>query len=591
MQHVHDDEITGKAYDSKLMKRLLAFLRPYGKQVLMAIILMLGYTFVDLSLPYLTKIAIDDYIIKDNFTKIYEIILPFLGLLVLQFVVQYVQTYLMGWIGQRVIFDIRMKVFQHLQRLSLKYFSQNPVGRLVTRVTTDIETLNELFSSGIVAIFGDIFLLIGIVVVMLRINWRLALVTFSVLPFLVFVTTLFRIKVRENFRQVRLRIARINSYLQENISGMLIVQLFNREKLNFKKFDELNHSHLEAHIKTILYFAIYFPTVELIFTVATALIIWYGGAQFISGTMTFGILTAFLQYARRFFRPISDLSEKYNIMQLAMASSERVFKLLDQQPLIINSPKNISPDYIRPHIEFKNVWFRYNDDDPYVLQDVSFDVNRGEKIAIVGYTGAGKTTIINLLCRFYDVTDGEICIDGVNIKDYDLHQLRRHFGLVLQDVFIFSGDIKGNIRLGEKSISDEQVIQAATNVHIHQFIEKLPNQYGEQVTERGSTLSMGQKQLLSFARALAFNPDILILDEATSSIDTETEFLIQDALKRLMMNRTSIIIAHRLSTIKFCDKIIVIHKGEIREVGTHTQLLRKKGIYYKLYQLQHKIHV
>ncbi|MBN1155361.1 ABC transporter ATP-binding protein [candidate division KSB1 bacterium] len=591
MTHFQEDEITGKGYDARLMKRLLAFLKPYRLHVVISIILLLGYTFTDLAIPFLIKVAIDDYILNDQFGDIYKIIVLFVGVLLVQFIIQYAQTYLMEWLGQRVILDIRMQVFRHLQRLSLKYFNQNPVGRLVTRVTTDVETLNELFSAGIVSIFGDIFLLIGIVVVMLNINWRLALVTFSVLPILFFIAMMFRIKVRESFRQVRLRIAKINSYLQENISGMLIVQMFNREKLNFKKFDDLNRSHLDAHVRTILYFAIYFPAVELISTIAIALIIWYGGALYLSGAVTFGVLTAFIQYAKRFFRPISDLSEKYNILQLAMASSERIFKLLDQQPLIVNSPRQVAPIDASPHIEFRNVSFRYNDNDSYVLKNVSFDVQKGEKIAIVGYTGAGKTTIINLLCRFYDVVDGEVCLNGINIKDYDLQLLRRHFGLVLQDVFIFSGDIKSNIRLGEKTITDEQIVEAASNVHIHQFIEKLPHQYDEILTERGSTLSMGQKQLLSFARALAFDPDILILDEATSSIDTETELLIQDALKRLMMNRTSIIIAHRLSTIKFCDKIIVIHKGEVREVGTHQQLIRKRGIYYKLYQLQHKINV
>jgi len=591
MQHFHEDEITGKAYDGRLMRRLLTYLKPYRLQVAVAIVLMLGYTFADLATPYLVKVAIDDYIMDGDFSQIHTLLIIFLAVLIFQFIIRFSQTYLMEWIGQKVIYDIRMHVFSHLQELSLKYFTNNPVGRLVTRVTTDIETLNQLFSAGIVAIFGDIFLLTGIVIVMLNINWKLALVTFSVLPALFYVTMVFRFKVRKSFRSIRLRIAKINAYLQENISGMLIVQLFNRERLNLRRFDELNHSHFEAYVKTILYFAIFFPTVELISSIAIALIIWYGGTLYLQEAVTFGVLAAFIQYSRRFFRPISDLSEKYNIMQLAMASSERIFGVLDKKPLILNEPKDRPIKKDIAYIEFQNVWFKYNDEDSYVLKDVSFTVDKGEKIAIVGYTGAGKTTIINLLCRFYDVEKGKILLNGIDIKDYDLHELRSYIGLVLQDIVIFSGDIKSNIRLGDQSISEEAIVQAAKDVHMHQFIEKLPQKYDEEVRERGSTLSMGQRQLLSFARALAFNPEILILDEATSSIDTETELLIQDALKRLMMNRTSIIIAHRLSTIKFCDKIIVIHKGEIREIGSHTELIRKKGIYNKLYQLQHKVHV
>jgi len=587
-----EEEILGKAYDSRLMKRLLVYLKPYIYYVVLAVFLMLLYTGLNLAGPYLIKIALDDYITPGILKGFYSILAIFLIVLIFQFAVQYGQSYLMQWIAQKVLYDLRTKIFRHLQTLSLSFFDRNPVGRLVTRVTTDVETLNQLFSAGIVAIFGDIFLLLGIIIVLLKIHWQLALVTFSVMPFLFYLTIVFRKKVREGFRQVRTRIAKINSYLQENISGMIIVQIFNREQKNFKKFDELNESHLHAHLKTIFYFALFFPTVELLSAVAIALIIWYGGTQYYSGSVTFGILVAFIQYARRFFRPISDLSEKYNILQAAMASSERIFKVLDEEPGIKNPTDPSTFKDFKGKIEFKDVWFSYTNekpgDDTSVLKNISFKVQPGEKITIVGYTGAGKTSIISLLCRFYDINRGEILVNGINIKNVNIHELRSHIGIVLQDVFLFAGDIESNIRLGNKNISAEQIMQAAKDVHVHPFIDKLPQQYKEEVKERGSTFSLGQKQLLSFARALAFNPDILILDEATSSVDTETELFIQDALKRLMENRTSIIIAHRLSTIKSCDRIIVLHKGQIRETGTHQQLLKKKGIYSRLYQLQYE---
>ncbi len=580
----------GKAYDNRLMKRLLFYLKPYRLQVFYATLLMLSSTGLNLAEPYLVKIAVDDYFIPGKLEGISTILLIFLGVLILEFFVQIVETYLLQWIGQKVIYDLRIRLFQHMQKLPLSFFDKNPVGRLVTRLTTDIETLNDLFSSGIVAILGDFFLLFGIIIVLLKIHWQLALVTFSVLPLLIYITSVFREKVREGFRQIRTRIAKINSYLQENISGMLIVQIFNRERKNYHQFDELNASHLEAHLKTILYFAIFFPAVELIAAIAMALIIWYGGMEYSTGSVTFGILVAFIQYARRFFRPISDLSEKYNILQAAMASSERIFKVLDEKPVIVNPLHPVRNKNFKGKIEFKNVWFAYNEGDAPVLKNISFEVNPGEKIAIVGYTGAGKTSIISLLSRFYEIQQGEILIDDINIRDYDIHELRRHIGIVLQDVFLFAGDIESNIRLGNFKITKKNIIQASKDVHIHPFIDQLPHKYKQEVKERGSTLSLGQKQLLSFARALAFDPDILILDEATSSVDTETELLIQDALKRLMQDRTSMIIAHRLSTIKFCDRIIVLHKGQIREMGTHRQLLRKRGIYYRLYQLQYEFH-
>lgn len=588
-----EEEILGKAYDGRLMKRLLKYLKPYIFYVILAVFLMFFYTGLNLAGPYLIKLAIDDYITPRNLDGFSNILLIFLIVLIFQFLVQLYQIYLMQWIGQNVLYDLRTKIFRHLQTLSLSFFTKNPVGRLVTRVTTDVETLNQLFSAGIVAIFGDIFLLFGIIIVLLKIHLQLALVTFSVLPFLFYITIVFRKKVREGFRQIRTRIAKINSYLQENISGMPIVQIFNRERKNYFKFNELNDSHLQAHLKTIFYFAIFFPMVELVAAMAIALIIWYGGLQFNSGNVTFGVLVAFIQYARRFFRPISDLSEKYNILQAAMASSERIFKVLDEEPGIKNLSQPLKIKNFKGEIEFKDVWFSYNNEKPdegtMVLKDISFKVQPGEKIAIVGYTGAGKTTIISLLCRFYDIIRGKILIDGIDIKNLTVHDLRSYIGIVLQDVFLFAGDIESNIRLGNRNISPEQVTQAAKDVHVHRFIDKLPKKYKEEVKERGSTFSLGQKQLLSFARALAFNPSILILDEATSSVDTETELLIQDALKRLMENRTAIIIAHRLSTIKNCDRIIVLHKGQIREIGTHLQLLQKKGVYYRLYKLQYEM--
>jgi len=587
----HEEEIMGKAYDSRLMKRLIVYLKPYIVHVIVSVILMSIFTVMNLAGPYLVKIAVDEYFQPGRIHDLTFILMIYLVVMAFQFVAQFSQAYLMQWIGQHVIYDLRTKLFRHLQTLSLSFFDKNPVGRLVTRVTSDVETLNQLFSAGIVAILGDVFLLLGIVIVMLKIHWQLALVTFSVLPVLFYMTFIFRSKVRQGFRDIRTKIARINAYLQENISGMIIVQLFNREQKNFVKFDELNESHLQSHLKTILYFAVFFPAVELISAIAIALIIWYGGVHYYSGEVTFGLLIAFIQYARRFFQPISDLAEKYNILQMAMASSERIFKVLDEKPVIRNAPDAIHLKKAKGEIEFKNVWFAYQNDPSadqnYVLKDISFKVNPGEKIAIVGFTGAGKTTIISLLARFYDTQQGDIFIDGVNIKAIDIHDLRRHFGIVLQDVFLFAGDITSNIRLGNRDISEEQVLQAAKEVHIDPFIEKLPLKYHEEVKERGATFSLGQKQLLSFARALAFNPDILILDEATSSVDTETEILIQDALLRLMQNRTSIIIAHRLSTIKNSDRIIVLHKGQIREVGNHKELMKKKGIYHRLYQLQY----
>ncbi len=497
----------------------------------------------------------------------------------------------MQLVGQRIMYDLRMQIYGHLQRIDVRFYDRNPVGRLMTRVTSDVDVLNELFTGGVVAVFGDVFTLVGIMAVLLFMDWRLALIAFSVLPLIVVVTQWFRRHVRDSYRTVRLWIARINAFLQEHITGMSTVQLFRREAASFARFDEINRTHRDANVESIFYYAVFYPAIEIVASLAAALIIWYGGGWVLQGTLTLGALVAFLQYAQRFFRPISDMSEKFNILQASMASSERIFKLLDE-PVQITSPRaglktGPSNESVPGGIVFDNVWFAYNGED-WVLKDVSFHVEPGERIAIVGATGAGKTTIINLLMRFYDVSRGRILIDGVDLRERDLHELRSQFSLVLQDVHLFSGTIAGNIRLGDTTIDDERVRRAAESVHADRFIDLLPSGLQSPVAERGATLSVGQKQLLSFARALAFDPRILVLDEATSSVDTETELLIRDALHVLMADRTTIAIAHRLSTIQDMDRIIVLHKGELREIGTHQELLARRGLYFKLYQLQYK---
>ncbi|MGQ9628685.1 MAG: ABC transporter ATP-binding protein [bacterium] len=584
----HEEEVLGKAYDSRLMRRILKYAAPYKGYIAISILLVLILAALRLLGPYLVRVAIDDHIKVGNLAGLTSVAIVYLGTLIVSFGVRYLQIYIMEYTGQRIMYDIRMQVFSHLQELSLSFFDKNPVGRLMTRVTTDVEVLNEMTTEGIVAIFGDLFMLVGIVVAMLLIDHRLALVTFTVLPLIFGVTWVFREKVREVYRIIRLKIARINAMLQENITGMREVQLFNREEKNFRKFDEVNREHMEAFLKSIFYYSVFFPAIEIVGAIAMALIVWYGGLQVLEGTITLGVVVAFIQYSERFFQPIRDLSEKYNIMQAAMASSERIFKLLDTEVSVKNPDRPKPLDRVRGDIEFRNVWFAYDSED-YVLRDVSFKVDRGERVAIVGATGAGKTSIISLMARFYDIQKGQILIDGIDIRDVDKRQLRKHMAVVLQDVFIFSGNIIDNIRLGNKEMTLEQVREAARYVNADKFIESLPNGYFEKVSERGSTLSVGQKQLLAFARALAYNPEILlVLDEATSSVDTETEVLIQEALKKLMRGRTSIIIAHRLSTIQNVDRIIVMHKGRVREVGTHQELLAKRGIYYKLYELQYK---
>src|SRR5437773_5811604 len=626
MASAHEEEVLGKAYDSRLMKRLLRYLAPYKWQVAIA----LGSIFIkvgaDVLGPYLTKIVIDRYLApvpglhtrfdrflsSNPFAGIAQIAALYVGLLVFSFLLEYLQTYYMQWAGQMVMFDLRKEIFRHLQRMHIGFYDKNPVGRLVTRVTSDVDALNEMFTSGVVSIFEDIFVLAGIVAIMLQMNTKLALITFAVLPLIAVATKIFRDKVRDSYRRIRVAIARINAYLQEHVSGMVVLQLFNREERAFQKFSDVNATHMDAFKDAIMAHAVYYPVVEILSSIAIACVIWFGGNDVIRGASTIGILAAFIQYAQRFFRPIQDFSEKYNILQSAMASSERIFKLLDT-PVEITSPAVTKKPEGPGRIEFDHVWFAYRyipintgdgkngkgasragvdthstTEPDWVLRDVSFAIEPGETVAIVGHTGAGKTTIISLLMRFYDVQKGAIKIDGVNVKDMNLADLRRRFGVVLQDPFLFTGTIAGNIRLGTAWIEDSGVSQAAEDVNLADFVRSLPGGFEEEVRERGSTLSTGQKQLISFARALAHDPRILILDEATSSVDTETEFRVRDALNRMVEGRTSIIIAHRLSTVQRADKIIVMHKGQVREMGTHQQLLAQRGIYYKLYQLQYK---
>ncbi len=582
-----EDEILGKAYDSKLMMRLMGYVKPYKKYVIFAILLNVIVAALGPVRPYLTKIAIDDYIANSDYDGLLFISIFLVASLILQAIIQYVLTYFTQLMGQKIIYDLRIKIFSHVQRLALKYFDKTPIGRIVTRVTNDVESLNEMFSSGIVMVFSDIFIIIWIFIFMFLMSWDLSLVTLSVLPVLFYATFLFRRKVRESYRDVRKYLANLNSYMQEHLTGMSVVQLFAKENDEIKNFSKINEQHKDANTSAVFYYAVFFPSVEFLSSIAIALIIWYGGGSVIEGTMTVGVLFAFVQYTEMFFRPIRDLSEKYNIMQTAMASSERIFTLLDDKTFIKNpeTPNNIKK--VEGKIEFKDVCFAYNPDE-YVLKNLSFEINPGESVALVGATGAGKTSIINILTRFYDIQKGSILVDGKDISTVDKSELRKHISIVLQDIQLFSGTIKSNIDLYSEDISFEKVKEAAETVGASKFIEKLPNKYLEEVKEKGSTLSVGQKQLISFARALAYNPQILILDEATSSVDTETEQIIQNAIEKLLVGRTSIVIAHRLSTIQNADKIIVMHKGEIREIGTHQELLSKRGIYYKLYQLQYK---
>jgi len=649
-----DEDVVGKAYDSRLMRRLVRYLTPYKLAAAVSAVAILLKSASDVVGPYLVKVAVDTYLAPDGrpgwlgrhlsvnaITGVSELALLYLGALLLSFGLEFVQTYLMQWTGQKIMFDLRSQIFRHIQRMHIGFFDRNPVGRLVTRVTSDVDALNEMFTSGVLAIFEDVFALTFIVIIMLRMNWALALLTLSVIPGILYATKLFREHVRDSYRRQRAATAKINSFTQEYVSGMSVVQLFNRERRALRDFSSVNLENKIAWTDAIFAYALYYPVVEFLSSLAIALVIWFGGRAVLhytslaalsatapphagtrtletlrglfstpSGafhTVTLGVLIAFIQYAQRFFRPIQDLSDKYNILQAAMAAAERIFKLLDTAPDIAAPGHPRSGDG-SGRIEFRNVWFTYQklskedaatlttSDDPardlphveWILRDVSFTIHHDETAAIVGHTGAGKTTLTALMMRFYDVQRGQVIVDGVDVREQDLLTLRRRFGVVLQDPFLFSGDIQYNIRLGSSWITQDEVSNAADQVNVGDFIRTLPGAFKEPVLERGSTLSTGQKQLISFARALAHKPGILILDEATSSVDTETELRVRSALERMITGRTSVLIAHRLSTVQRADTILVMHKGQLREQGTHQQLLARRGLYYKLYRLQYK---
>jgi ATP-binding cassette subfamily B protein len=597
------------------MRRLIAYVRPYGDMALGALGLILLSSLLQLLAPLSTAVALDLFIRSPGappgqlsapsvfvrnllaarglapadvaVSGLLAVGVFYMAVLALTFCALYAQGYVLQLMGQYIMKDMRGEIFGHLQKLPLAFYDKNPIGRLVTRVTTDVDALNEMFTAGLGSIFGDLMLLAGIVVVLFWLDWRLALVAFSIIPFIFTLTSWFRLRVRQSFREVRVKIARINAFLQEHITGMPVVQLFNGEVRAYQDFDRINAEHRDVNLRSIFYYAVFFPGIELLSAVGVGMLIWIGGGRVISGAISVGALIAFLQYAQRFYQPLSDLSEKYNILQAAMASSERIFRLLDTPATIVSPEGAYSPEAVQGDIELDDVWFSYKEGEP-VLRGVSFRLRPGETLAVVGHTGAGKSTLANLLLRFYDIDSGAVRVDGVDVRKWDLARLRRSVAMVLQDVFLFSGSVAANIRLGETGIDDERVRWAAGEVHALPFIERLEGGFDAVVKERGAGLSVGQKQLIAFARALAFDPSILILDEATSSIDTETEQLIQRALERLLVGRTSIVIAHRLSTIQKADRILVLHKGEVREYGTHQELLAMRGIYYRLYLLQYK---
>jgi ATP-binding cassette subfamily B multidrug efflux pump len=605
---IEKDEAT-KSFDPHLARRLFRYLRPYRFRAAVSVFLVILSSALEVTGPAIIAVAIDLYVrpfgggapvgvsarigawlaehgwVTTPLTGINVATMLYLATLVGGFAILYTQMVLMNLMGQYIMYDLRKQLFGHLQKLDIQFFDRNPVGRLMTRVTTDVDALNEMFTAGFVAIFGDIFVLVGIVAVLFWMNWRLALVLFSITPFIILVSIWFRSGARRTYRAVRARIAAINAFLQEHISGMSTVQLFNREEQEAEKFDVLNARHKDANIESIFYYAVFYPVIELIQSIGIALIVWYGGGQVLRHTLTIGALIAFFQYAQRFYEPISDLSEKYNILQAAMAASERIFKLLDTKPKIEDRGTRELTSF--QSLELRNVWFAYNEPD-WVLKNVSFRVEHGQRIALVGHTGAGKTTVTSLLLRFYEPQRGEILVNGVDIRDYSLASLRRLFAIVQQDFFLFTGTVEQNISLGDPAISPEAVREAAVRVQADRFIQRLPEGYASQVRERGAGFSVGEKQLLSFARALAFNPPVLILDEATSSIDSETERLIQQAIETLLAGRTSLVIAHRLSTIRSSDEILVFHHGEIRERGTHEQLMETNGLYRKLYEIQYR---
>lgn len=578
-----------KAVDSNLIRRLYIYLHPHRWLLLLALILTLLSAFLGPLRPYLIQIAVDDYIAANDYDGLFRITAIFALVLVLETILMIGVTYLTRWIGQSTLFELRNAIFNKIQSLHVQFFDRNPIGRLITRTTNDIEALSDLLSTGVVNMIGDLFRIIFIMGFMFYMSWELSLVALSTLPILFYATFIFKSKVRVAFLNVRDQIARLNSFVQEHINGMSIVQLFNREDKELSRFKEINYDHTGAHIKTIFYFALFWPAVEVLSSLAMALVIWYGGASALAGTVTFGILLAFIQYVRQFFLPIRDLSEKFNTLQSALASSERLFSIMDTENEVKESSSPVSPESVKGHIRFENVWFKYNQAEDYVLKDVSFEVKPGENVAVVGATGAGKTTLINVVSRFYDVQKGAVTIDGTDIRDMSLNSLRSSFGVVLQDNALFSGTVLENITLGRDDISLETVQNAARMVQADRFIRKLPGEYDFVLAERGASLSMGQRQLLCFVRAMVYDPVIIILDEATSNVDSETESLVTAAMDKLMKGRSSIVIAHRLSTIQHADKILVMHKGQIRETGTHQQLITvEDGIYRRLYELQYK---
>ncbi len=599
-----EEEVLGKAYDSRLMRRLLRYMRPYSGYVAISLVFLLVQSVLQVIGPLLTKVAVDRYLdptarstalpaivarylSSDAWTGIGQIGILYLVVLVGTFIFEFGQLYLMQYVGQLAMFDLRRELMAHLQKLDLAFYDRNPVGRLVTRVTTDVDVLNDLFSSGLVTILGDVLTLSFIIAVMYRMSPLLATILMAAMPLVILVTMHFRRSVAQSYRRIRVAIARINAYLQEHVTGIVVLQLFNRERKSGEEFEVVNREHMDAFKDAITAYGWFYPVVEFIGMTALAAILAWGGLRVQRGTLTLGVVVAFLQYGLRFFRPIQDLSEKYNILQSAMASSERIFKLLDRPAEIVAPAQPLAVPPAGARIDFDHVWFAYNGED-WVLQDVSFHIEPGETIAVVGHTGAGKTTLISLLLRFYDIQRGAIRIGGVDIRELDPLDLRRNFGVVLQDPYLFTGTLEDNIRLGTDGIAREEVQEAAEQVNLLEFIQSLPEGFDQPIRERGAGLSTGQKQLISFARALAHNPRFLILDEATSSVDTETEFRVREALGRMVEGRTSIVIAHRLSTIQRADRILVMHKGKLRESGTHQELLALRGIYWKLYQLQYK---